>query len=110
MAAFDATELSVSTSGDYERYFEKNGVRYCHILDPRTGYPAKGLIGVSIFSPDAALADVLSTVVFVLGRDKGTKIIETLQGTEAVIIGEDGGISLSSGLRKNLNNSKGGLQ
>ena len=100
--AFDATEISVGTSGDYERYFEKDGIRYCHILDPRTGYPARGLISVSIFTPDTVLADILSKPVFILGREEGLKFIENVQGTEALIISEDGGVSLTPGLKSKL--------
>lgn len=101
---FEATDLAVGTSGDYERYFEKDGVRYCHILDPRTGYPAKALISVSIFTPDTVLGDILSKPLFILGREEGLKFLEGVPDTEALTIAPDGGVSLTPGLRNKLIN------
>ena len=95
------TELSMSTSGDYERFYEIGGIRYCHIIDPVKGVPASGLIAVAIITPDATMANLLSTSVFVLGREKGLKLIGKYPGTEALIIDSKGGISLTDGL-KNL--------
>ena len=71
---------AVSTSGDYERFFIKDDVRYHHIINTKTGYPARGLQAVTIVSKDPTLADALSTAVFVMGRDKGMKLIDSLDG------------------------------
>ncbi len=94
------TDLSVSTSADYERYYEVNGVRYCHIIDPVKGTPASELITVVIITPDATMANLLSTAVFVLGREKGLKLIGKYPGTEAIIISAKGEVSLTDGLKQ----------
>lgn len=86
------------TSGDYERFFEYEGVRYHHILDPRTGYPATGCMSASILAPDAAFADALATAMVVLGPEKGLAIVETLPRVEALLVDMDGKVHRSSGL------------
>lgn len=89
----------VSTSGDYERYFEQDGVRYCHILDPRTGYPAdSGLISVTIVSPSGLLSDALSTACFVLGYEQSLLLLEQFENTQAVFVTEDREVYLTPGL------------
>ena len=94
------SNAGVSTSGDYERYFEKDGKRYGHIIDPRTGYPADRCRSVTIVAPNLAFADALATGVFVLGPEKGMALVETLEGTHAVIVDAAGEVRRSSGLRK----------
>ena len=90
---------SAASSGDYERYFEENGVRHHHILDPVTGYPAHtGLRGVSVAAPQSVDADALSTAVFLLGPEDGMALIEDLPDIEAVLVTDDKTILLSSGL------------
>ncbi len=84
----DVWDGSVTTSGDYERCFIKDGVRYHHILDPRTGYPAKGCVSVTILAERAMDADILSTAVMVLGPDAGANLIESLENAGALIINE----------------------
>lgn len=81
----------VATSGDYERYFVLDSVRYHHILDPKTGYPARGCVSVTIVAPSAMEADALSTAVFVLGPKRGMALIEEMPGVEGVIIYEQQG-------------------
>jgi thiamine biosynthesis lipoprotein len=95
---FDGDQAMV-TSGDYERFVEIDGVRYHHIFDPRTGRPARGCISVTLTAPDATLADGLSTAVFVMGPVEGMRLVERLDGVEAVIIDEQMNITVSEGLR-----------
>ncbi|MFZ2865705.1 MAG: FAD:protein FMN transferase [Ignavibacteriaceae bacterium] len=95
---------TVATSGDYEQYFEVGGVRYHHILDPETGYPSRGLQSVTIINKSNAFADALATAVFVMGEEKGMKLIESLDDTEVMIIDERGRISYSTGFENYIVN------
>ena len=90
---------AIVTSGDYERYFMEGGKRYHHILDPETGYPASGLMSVTIKSRDAKAADALSTAVFVMGAEKGLALIEELDDVEAVLVDSDENMIISKGLK-----------
>ncbi|MBC8532114.1 FAD:protein FMN transferase [Gehongia tenuis] len=88
----------VATSGGYQRYFEADGVRYHHVLDPNTGYPAKsGLASVSVVAADGALADGLSTACFVEGLEAGKSLLEHF-GAEGVFVMDDGTVELTAGL------------
>ena len=90
---------NVSTSGDYEKYFIQDGKRYHHILDPSTGYPAdSGLISVTIVSDSGLLSDGLSTACFVLGKEKGEKLLETY-GAEGVFIDQNKKVTVTKGLK-----------
>lgn len=89
---------AISTSGDYERYFEEDGVRYHHILVPGTGEVARAVRSATIIGPDATLTDGLSTTVFVLGVERGMEFVSRLSGVEAVIVDKDGRIFYSAGL------------
>jgi thiamine biosynthesis lipoprotein len=89
---------AVSTSGDYERYFEADGERYHHILVPGTGKSAREVRSVTILGPDATTTDGLSTSVFVLGVRRGLELVERLPGIEAVIVDAEGRIHHSAGL------------
>ncbi len=95
-------DTSVSTSGDYERFFVIDGERYHHILNPRTGAPARGLRSVTAVSRDATLADAMSTAIFVLGVERGMALAERTDGLEAVLVDSDGGLHTTSGLRDQL--------
>lgn len=95
-----ASDLAVITSGGYERYFEKDGITYHHILDPGTGMPAdSGLISVTIVSRDGCLADALSTSLFVMGKEKALAYWETHSDSfDVILVEEDGGITVTRGL------------
>ena len=98
-ATVDVADATFSTSGDYERFFEQDGVRYHHILDPATGQPARGCRSVTIVARQATVADGLSTGVFVLGPERGMALVERLPDVEAVIVTADNRVLVSSGLR-----------
>lgn len=101
-AALDLSDATFSTSGDYERAFVRNGRRYHHILDPDLGEPARGCRSVTIVADRAALADALSTGVFILGPSAGMALIEQLLGVEGVIVSDANEVLISSGLRSRL--------
>jgi thiamine biosynthesis lipoprotein len=99
VAVIPLVNSAISTSGDYERYFEADGVRYHHILNPKTGRSATGVRSVSVIGPDATTTDGLTKPVFILGPEKGLKLIESIPGVDAVIIDADGRMFYSSGLQ-----------
>lgn len=101
-AELDLSNGTFSTSGDYERFFLKDGRRYHHILDPATGEPARGSRSVTVVANRAVLADGLSTGVFVLGPDKGMALVEKLPDVEGVIVSDKNEVLISSGLRGKL--------
>ena len=96
-----AVGQAVITSGGYERYFEKDGITYHHILDPATGMPAdSGLISVTIVSPDGCLADGLSTALFVMGREKALAYWDQHRDAfDVILVEEDGDITVTAGLQ-----------
>jgi len=98
LAMLDAIDEAISTSGDYERYFMKDGVRYHHILDPETLQPARLCRSVTIIAPDATTADALATGVFVMGPVRGMALVERL-GLGAVIVDAQGMVIVSARLR-----------
>jgi thiamine biosynthesis lipoprotein len=91
---------AISTSGDYERYFEEGDVRYHHIIRPSTGAPAGGVHSATVFGPDAVITDALSTSVFVMGVDRGLRLIGTLPDYESIVIDSLGRIYYSDGLQQ----------
>lgn len=90
----------VSSSGDYERFFMRSGKRYCHIFDPATGRQPAGVTSVTVVGPDSQDADILSTALFVMGREKGFALLKDFPGNEALIIDGGGVVGLSSGMKK----------
>src|SRR3990170_1032827 len=94
---------NISTSGDYQQFFKRDHKRYHHILDPKTGQPAEGIISATIItSRHAAEADILSTAIFVMGYQLGIKFLDQHKDLEGIIVTSDGKIHLSSGLKRNL--------
>ncbi|MFT6839127.1 MAG: thiamine biosynthesis lipoprotein [Sediminicola sp.] len=91
-------ESSVATSGNYEKYVIFGGVKYTHIIDPRTGHPATGINSVSIFTKTAELSDALATAVYIMGIDTGLALISQLRGTEAIIVDSENKIHKSNGI------------
>lgn len=89
---------AVVTSGNYEKYVTFNGVRYTHIIDPRTGYPATGIISATVFAPKAEIADALATSIFVMGKDVGIDFINQLPKIECIVIDEKGEIFTSKNI------------
>ena len=89
---------AISTSGDYERYFEEDGVRYHHIIRPSSGLPVEGVHSATVIGPDAVLTDALSTSVFVMGVDEGLKLIACLPDYESIVIDAESQIFYSTGL------------
>ncbi|MDX1516672.1 MAG: FAD:protein FMN transferase [Woeseiaceae bacterium] len=89
---------AISTSGDYERFFDEDGMRYHHIIRPDTGRPAGGVHSATVFGPDAVMTDALSTSVFVMGVDLGLTLIAGLPDYEGIVIDADGRIYYSDGL------------
>ncbi len=102
MAVLTLPQCCVSTSGSYERYFEKDGVRYHHILDPGTGCPAdSGLVSVTVVSDSGTLSDILSTACFVLGLENGKALCEKF-GCEAVFIDSENTVHTTDGIKDKL--------
>jgi FAD:protein FMN transferase len=98
-ATVQISDGTFSTSGDYERFFMKDGKRYHHLIDPDFGEPAMGCRSVTIVTNRAVMADVLSTGVFLMGPHEGMKLIEQLPDVEGVIVTADNDVLISSGLR-----------
>ncbi len=91
---------ALSTSGDYERFFIEDGVKYHHIINPGTGKSASGLRSVSILGTDSTTTDALSTSIFILGVDEGLALLDELADIEGVIIDQKGKLYYSEGLKR----------
>ena len=92
------SDSAVSTSGDYERYFEEDGVRFHHIIDPSRGESAHELLSTTVLADHSVDADALSTTVFVLGAEKGLKLVNSLAGISAILIDRTGKVHYSDDL------------
>ena len=97
-ATFPLDDSAVETSGSYEKYVTFNGKRYSHIIDPRTGYPASGIVSVSVFAKQTEIADALATGIFVLGVEVGLDLVNQLKGIECIIVDDKGKIHSSKGI------------
>ncbi|WP_445383338.1 FAD:protein FMN transferase [Robiginitalea sp. IMCC43444] len=92
---------AVVTSGDYEKHVTFEGVRYAHIIDPRSGYPSTGIISTTVFAPKAELADALSTAVFVMGIEAGLDRINQIPEVDCIIVDSSGALHTSRGIALN---------
>lgn len=103
VGSVEVTDKSVVTSGVYERYLEKDGVKYHHILNPKTGYPYEtDIVGVSIVADKSIDADALSTLVFTKGIEEGIKFVEKLDGVDAIFINDKNEVYVTNGLKGNF--------
>lgn len=97
-ATFPLVDSAVETSGSYEKFVVFNGKRYTHIIDPRTGYPASGLVSVSVFAKKTELADALATSIFVMGEEVGIDFINQLPGIECILVNDKGEVLTSKNI------------
>jgi thiamine biosynthesis lipoprotein len=89
----------ISTSGDYQRYFEYEGIRYHHIIDPRTGYPAQGVVSATVLgAEDGAWSDAASTAAFIMGAPEALGWVEEVGGIDVIIVDSDGAVHATSGV------------
>lgn len=97
-ATFPLDDSAVETSGSYEKFVTFNGKRYSHIIDPRTGYPASGIVSVSVFAKQTEIADALATGIFVLGVEVGLDLVNQLKGIGCIIVDYKGVIHTSKSI------------
>ena len=102
-AVLEVEDEAVVTSGGYERYFEQDGVRYWHILDPATGQPARtGLLSVTVVGPSGTVCDALSTALFVMGQERAADYWLAREDFDFLLLHEDGSVTCSEGLEGRL--------
>lgn len=101
LATVSLETRGISTSGDYQRYFIRDGVRYHHLLNPKTGFPESLCRSVTVIAPAAALTDAFATGIFVMGPEKGIAVLERL-GMDGVIVAGDGEILMTKGMDKKI--------
>ncbi len=102
-AVMKLEDHAFSTAGDYERFFMLDGKRYHHILDPKTGRPAMASKSVTIYAPNAFLADAVDDAVFILGWKKGIEMVESLPDVGAVVVDADGKVHISKRVEARVN-------
>jgi FAD:protein FMN transferase len=98
VAVLPLQDVALSTSGDYERYFEQDGVRYHHVIDPATGKSPHSVRSVTVVAPDGLTSEALTKSVFVMGVARGMRLVESLDGVDAVVVDATGALHYSSGL------------
>ena len=103
---FPVVDAAVATSGNYEKFVVFKGVKFSHIIDPRTGYPSSGLVSVTIFAKSAELCDALATSVFVTGSETGLDIINQIKGVECIIVDDRNKIFISNHIQLTSNSSE----
>ncbi|WP_338409747.1 FAD:protein FMN transferase [uncultured Flavobacterium sp.] len=97
-ATFPLENTAVETSGSYEKFVTFNGVRYSHIIDPRTGYPAKGIVSISVFAKQTEMADAFATGIFVMGVTVGLDFVNQIKGLDCIIVDDKGAIHASNNI------------
>jgi thiamine biosynthesis lipoprotein len=98
VAVLPLEDVSISTSGDYERYFDADGVRFHHLIDPSTGRSPISVHSVTVLAEDGLTTEALSKTVFVLGVEKGLRLVESQPGVDAIVVAANGALHYSSGL------------
>ncbi|MCB9201705.1 MAG: FAD:protein FMN transferase [Flavobacteriales bacterium] len=108
IAWFDLEDTSLETSGTYEKFIEIDGVRYSHIINPKTGFPSTGISSITVFSPSTEMADALATGLLVMGKEVALDFVNQLKGVDCIIITDDGSVLYSKNLitKINYNNDK----
>lgn len=99
LAWLDISEMAVVTSGNYEKYFLYENKKYCHIIDPKTGWPISGIKSVTIISGMAEFSDAIATTTFILGPTDGMELIDHLEGVEAIIVNDLGEVFYSKNIQ-----------
>ena len=97
-ATFPLVDSSVETSGTYEKYVVFDGIQYSHIINPKTGYPAQGIVSVTVFAKQTEIADGLAKGVFLFGVEAGLNLVNQLKGIECIIVDSKGKIYSSKGI------------
>ncbi len=98
-ALLPISNQAIVTSGDYEKYVEIDGQRHSHIINPKTGYPTKGIISVSVMADSAELADALATSIFVMGKEVGIHLVNQLPNIECIIVDDSGKVFFSDHIK-----------